>query len=136
MLDRFSPGEIGGRSRSVRRVSQKSGWRASAVVAESHRVPGRQQLIGIVAHQCHETSDIAGQPGSDDRMGAYPEIVCKFGRHNLGQIKTSVSDGSAPSVAADGPGSLCKHIRRHMRRWCRGRGRHGGLPSRSRRNDG
>jgi hypothetical protein len=76
------------------------------VVAESHRVPGRQQLIGIVAHQCHETSDIAAQPGSDDRVGAYPEIVPKFGRHNLGQIKTSVSDGSSPSVAADGPGSL------------------------------
>ena len=61
------------------------------MVAESHRVPGRQQLIGIVAHQCHETFDIAAQPGSDDRVGAYPEIVRKFGRHNLGQIKTSVS---------------------------------------------
>jgi hypothetical protein len=48
-------------------------------------------LIGIVAHQCHETSDIAAQPGSDDRMGAYPEIVPKFGQHNLGQIKTSVA---------------------------------------------
>ena len=28
-----------------------------------HRIPGRQQLIGIVAHQCHETFDIAAQPG-------------------------------------------------------------------------
>ena len=53
------------------------------MVAESHRVPGRQQLIGIVAHQCHETFDIAAQPGSDDRVGAYADIVRKFGGQNL-----------------------------------------------------
>ena len=50
------------------------------MVAKSHRVPGRQQLIGIVARQCHETFDIAAQPGSDDRVGAYADIVRKFGR--------------------------------------------------------
>jgi hypothetical protein len=39
-------------------------------------------------------------------VGVYAEIVHKFGRHDLGQIKTPVSDGSSPSVADDGPGSL------------------------------
>jgi hypothetical protein len=34
------------------------------------RSANRQQLIGIVANQCHETFDIAAQPGSDDCVGA------------------------------------------------------------------
>jgi len=57
------------------------------VVAKSHRVPGRQQLIGIVARQYHETFDIAARPGSDDRLGAFADIVRKFGRHDLRQMK-------------------------------------------------
>ena len=110
--------------------------RASAVVAESHHVPGPQQLIGTVAHQCHETFDVAAQPGSDDRVGACPEIVRKFCRHNLGQSKHQLMTALGHPLPLMAPAVFCKHIRRHIRRWCSGRGRHGGLPSRSRRNYG
>jgi hypothetical protein len=54
--------------------------RTTIEIGQNSKPEIRQQLIGIVAHQFHETFDIAAQPGPDDRVGAYPEIVRKFGR--------------------------------------------------------
>jgi hypothetical protein len=84
------------------------------VVAESHRVPGRQQLIGIVAHQCHETSDIAAQAGSDDRVGAYPEsppslagIISAKSKHQLVTALRHPLPLMAPAVFANTSGDIC-----------------------------
>jgi hypothetical protein len=77
------------------------------------RVPGPQELIGIVAHQC-ETFDIAEQPGADDRVDACLEIVRKFGQHNLGQSNHRLMTAlrhplplMAPAVFANISGDMC-----------------------------
>ena len=53
--------------------------RTTIKIGQQSKPEIRQQLIGIVAHQCHETFDIDAQPAPDDRVGAYAEIVRHFG---------------------------------------------------------
>jgi hypothetical protein len=49
--------------------------RTTIKIGQESKPEIRQQLIGIFAHQCHETFDIISRPGPDDRVGAYAEIV-------------------------------------------------------------
>ena len=67
--------------------------RTTIKIAQESKPEIRQHLIGIVAHQCHETFDIAAQPGSDDRADATVRkvagIISAKSKHQLADVPLS-----------------------------------------------
>ena len=65
----------------------------------------------MVPHQCHETFDIAAQPGSDDRADAtvrkFADIISAKSKHQLVTALRHPLPLMAPTVFANTSGHIC-----------------------------